>query len=73
MTSCAAKSRRDGGKGMSESDSATKKNIENDHTRQLCISNFFSVTQCYHLLMSYETVVEQQRNAKYLQQRHLNI
>ena len=37
-TSCTAKSRRDGEKRMSNSDSADKKNIENDHTHQLCIS-----------------------------------
>ena len=37
-TSFTAKSRSDGEKQMSNSDSAVKKNIENDHTHQLCIS-----------------------------------
>ena len=34
-----AKSRRDEAKRMSDSDSADKKKIENDHTHHLCISN----------------------------------
>ena len=48
VTSCAAKYRRDGEKRMSKSDSAAKKNIKNDHTHHLSISELFLfVTQCY--------------------------
>ena len=47
MTSCAAKSRRDGGKRMSESDSAAKKTLKMIILINCVFQKKFSVTQCY--------------------------